>query len=117
MSDSVFDLKALSDRVAGRQDVVDELIQMLRASFPDDRRELVDRLNSGDAAGAREIAHRIKGQLQTLGLRRAAGRARDIEQLSREGALERATAALADLEHEFQRFEALSDARSQIGNP
>lgn len=104
MSGSVFDLQGLCDRVAGRVDLVDELIQMLLTQYPQDRNQLVDLLRSDDAAGAREIAHRMKGQLQTLGVNRAAEQARQIECLARDGQTGFALAAVADLDREIGRF-------------
>jgi HPt (histidine-containing phosphotransfer) domain-containing protein len=105
MSGSVFDLKGLCDRVAGRVDLVAELIQMLLAQYPLDRERLVDLLHADDAAGAREVAHRVKGQLQTLGVNRAAEQARQIECLARDGRVELALAAVCDLDREIRRFE------------
>lgn len=112
MSKSVFDFEGLCDRVAGRIDIVDELIQLLHASFPNDRRQLVELLEANDAAAAREVAHRVKGQLQTLGLARAAEQARSIEHLARDGRVADALAAIADLDVEFQRFE--DNERSRV---
>jgi HPt (histidine-containing phosphotransfer) domain-containing protein len=110
MSKSVFDYQGLCERVAGRVDVIDELLQLLRSSFPNDRQQLIDRLQSADSAGARDVAHRLKGQLQTLGLKRAAEQAQAIEHLSRDGQVQQALAAVADLEREFQRFEGFTAA-------
>lgn len=105
MSGSVFDLQGLCDRIAGRIDLVDELIQMLLAQYPQDREQLVDLLQRDDAAGAREVAHRVKGQLQTLGVNRAAEQARQIEYLARDGKSQLALTAVADLDREIRRFE------------
>jgi HPt (histidine-containing phosphotransfer) domain-containing protein len=107
MSSSVFDYQGLCERVAGRVDMVEELLDMLRASFPLDRQQLQERLHAADARSARDIAHRVKGQLQTLGLKSAAEQASQLERLSCEGRLEQALAALADLDEEFRRFEDL----------
>jgi HPt (histidine-containing phosphotransfer) domain-containing protein len=105
MSKSVFDLEGLCDRIAGRLDLVDELIQMLLAQYPQDRERLVERLQADDGPGAREIAHRIKGQLQTLGVNRAAEQARQIEYLSRDGKIDLALATVWELDGEIRRFE------------
>lgn len=105
MSKSVFDIDGLCDRIAGRLDLVDELIQMLLAQYPQDRERLVDRLQADDAPGAREVAHRVKGQLQTLGINRAAEQARQIEYLARDGRIDLALAAVWDLDREIRQFE------------
>lgn len=110
MSKSVFDYQGLCERVAGRLDVVDELLQLLHETFPGDRQHLLERLHAADAVGAREVAHRVKGQLQTLGLNNAAEQARHIELLARDGRLDDALAALAELDREFQRFKDLAVA-------
>ncbi|MFO1095802.1 MAG: Hpt domain-containing protein [Planctomycetaceae bacterium] len=112
MSSPIFDYQALCERVAGRLDVVEDLIQMLRSSFPSDRQQLLERLDADDSRGARDVAHRIKGQLQTLGINRAADQARCIEYLARDGHLDRARTALADLDREFREFEESERVRA-----
>jgi len=114
MSGSVFDLQGLCDRVAGRLDLVDELVQMLLTQYPRDRNQLVDLLERGNASGAREVAHRVKGQLQTLGVNRAAEQARQIEYLSRDGRVDLALAAVGDLDREIRRFEETAAARNDV---
>lgn len=105
MSKSVFDLEGLCERIAGRLDLVDELIQMLLTQYPQDRERLVDRLQADDGPGAREVAHRVKGQLQTLGVNRAAERARQIEYLARDGKIDLALAVIWELDDEIRRFQ------------
>lgn len=104
----VFDYAGLCERVAGRTDVVDELVQMLLASYPEQRRELEEHVRSGDAPGLREAAHRLKGQLRTLGVNRVAEEAQRIELLARDGRLDDARALLDALDSEMRRFAAVA---------
>jgi len=110
MSKSVFDLDGLCDRIAGRLDLVDELIAMLLAQYPQDREKLIDRLQEDDAAGARDVAHRMKGQFQTLGVNRAAERARQVEYLCRDGQIDVALATVWELDGEIRKFEETINA-------
>src|SRR5262249_33124859 len=100
----------LCDRIAGRLDLVDELIGMLLAQYPQDRERLIDRLSDDDAPGARDVAHRMKGQFQTLGVNRAAERARQVEYLCRDGQIDVALATVWELDGEIRKFEETINA-------
>jgi HPt (histidine-containing phosphotransfer) domain-containing protein len=107
MSAQVFDYAGLCERVDGRADVIDMLIDLLLSTYPADRAGLQHLVAGGDAGGLRELAHRMKGQLQTLGVDRAAAVALRLEQMGRAAELSQAPAALADLDREMDRFQSL----------
>lgn len=104
MSAAVFDYAGLCDRVAGRVDLVETLIDMLLSSYPTERRGIGERAADRDAAGVRELAHRLKGQLQTLGVDRAAGEALRLELMGKDGCLNDVENALAALDREMDCF-------------
>ena len=107
MSAQVFDYTALCERVDGRVDVIDMLIDLLLSTYPADRDGLQQLVDRGDAAGLRELAHRLKGQLQTLGVDCAAAVALRLELMGRAGDLAEAGCALQDLDHEMDRFQTV----------
>ena len=107
MSAQVFDYAGLCERVDGRVDVIDMLVDLLMSTYPGDRDGLQKLAECGDASGLRELAHRLKGQLQTLGVDSAAGVALRLEMMGRAANLAEADTALLELDHEMGRFETL----------
>jgi HPt (histidine-containing phosphotransfer) domain-containing protein len=63
----------------------------------------------------REVAHRLKGQLQTLGVDRAAEEALLIEEMGRREDLTRATVALQALDAQMQCFAEVVTQRRNAG--
>lgn len=107
MSVQVFNYAGLCERVDGRLDVIDMLVDLLLSTYPGDRDGLQRLVECGDAAGLRELAHRLKGQLQTLGVDCAAAVALRLEMMGRAANLLAAPEALAQLDCEMERFQAL----------
>jgi HPt (histidine-containing phosphotransfer) domain-containing protein len=105
MSAQVFDFAGLCERIDGRVDVIDMLIDLLLSTYPADRDGLRQLVEGGDASGVRELAHRLKGQLQTLGVDRAAAVALRLELMGRAANLTQAESALQELDHEMGRFQ------------
>lgn len=107
MSAQVFDYAGLCERVDGRMDVIDMLIDLLLSTYPGDRDGLEKLVECGDAPGLREMAHRLKGQLQTLGVDSAAAVALRLELMGRAANLAEAGGALHELDHEMGRFQTV----------
>lgn len=107
----IFDYHGLCERLAGKIDLVDQLLDLLLADYPQQRQCIAERAASGDSAGVREAAHRLKGQLQTLGVDQAAAVAHRLEVMGREQDLCAAEFELAALESQMQRFRAIVDER------
>ena len=84
-----------------------QLIDLLLSTYPADRDGLHQLVACGDAAGLRELAHRLKGQLQTLGVDCAADVALRLELMGRASNLAEAGGALLDLDHEMGRFQTV----------
>jgi len=100
----VFDYDGLCDRLAGKVELVDQLIDLLLAEFPRQQTSIAGHIAAADSPSVREVAHRLKGQLQTLGVDRAAEKALRIEEMSRRGDLTHAAQALQSLDEEMRLF-------------
>lgn len=109
MPAQVFDYDGLCERVGGRVDIIESLIDLLLSTYPNDRDGLRSLIDRQDARGLRELAHRLKGQLQTLGVDSAAEVALQLELMGRNASLASAAAALAALDHEMTRFQQVID--------
>lgn len=105
MPAQVFDYEGLCERVGGRVDIIETLVDLLLSTYPNDRAGLQSLIDEQDARGLRELAHRLKGQLQTLGVDSAADVALQLELMGRDARLDSAAAVLASLDHEMARFQ------------
>lgn len=109
----VFDYHGLCDRLAGKVELVDQLLDLLLADYPEQRQCIAQRAGEGDSAGVREAAHRLKGQLQTLGVNQAAAVAHRLEVMGRDRDLRAADTELAALETQMRLFRAVVAERRQ----
>jgi HPt (histidine-containing phosphotransfer) domain-containing protein len=100
----VFDYDGLCDRLAGKVELVDQLVDLLLAEYPRQRDSIARHIAVGDGLCMREAAHRLKGQLQTLGVDRAALEALRLEDMGRRDDLSDADAALQALEAQMGCF-------------
>ena len=100
----VFDYDGLCDRLAGKVELVDQLIDLLLADYPRQRDSMARHIAAGDGLCTREAAHRLKGQLQTLGVDRAALEALRLEDMGRRNDLSDAVDALQALEAQMRCF-------------
>lgn len=103
----VFDYQGLCERLAGKVDLVDQLLDLLLAEYPQQRQCIAERAAEGDSTGVREAAHRLKGQLQTLGVDQAASAAHKLELMGRDRDLRDVAAELDALENHMDRFQSL----------
>ena len=104
---SIFDYDALSERLNGRCDLVEQLVRMVLSEYQDQRERIAMRVELADAPGLIEAAHRLKGQLLTVGVDAAADVVRQIEEYGRSGRPKSAGPLLSELDAAMQRFEAL----------
>lgn len=107
----VFDYQGLCERLNGRHELVDQLVKMVLSEYGTQRERIALRVDVEDGAGLIEAAHRLKGQLLTVGVNAAADVARRIEECGRQGRPLRALPVLAELDCEMQRFEMVVNAR------
>jgi HPt (histidine-containing phosphotransfer) domain-containing protein len=111
----IFDYDGLCDRLAGKVDLVDQLIDLLLCEYPHQRESIARHIAAADGPSLREVAHRLKGQLQTLGVDRAAEEALLIEEMGRREDLTRATVALQALDAQMQCFAEVVTQRRNAG--
>ena len=109
---SVFDYQALCARLNGRTEVVDQLVQMVLSEYGVQRERIAMRIDVEDAEGLIEAAHRLKGQLLTVGVNAAAEVARQIEECGQQGRPRLALPILEDLDGEMERFASVIRCRS-----
>src|SRR5262245_29475309 len=112
----VFDYDGLCDRLAGKVELVDQLIDLLLAEYPRQQDSMAQLIAEGDSPSVREVAHRLKGQLQTLGVDRAAEQALRIEEMGRRKDLTHAAAALQSLAVQMQCFSEVVTQRRHAHN-
>ncbi len=101
---AVFDKGALNDRLMGDETMIEEIISVFLADTPRRIEMLKERIAKGDAAGAGDEAHAIKGAVASIGgnaLREIAFR---MEKAGRSLDMERLVAMLPELEKGFDEL-------------
>jgi HPt (histidine-containing phosphotransfer) domain-containing protein len=116
--DQVLDAAALRTRCGGRMELVRQVARLFLSECP----RYLDRLRAAqltaDAAALEFAAHALKGSVGNLGGGPAYAAARRVEELAKAGRLDDATAALADLERELDRFRpALRELLTDTDSP
>jgi len=111
-SKEVFDVNEALDRVAGDQDLLKEIAQLLVEGLPNQIQQIQEGVEANDAQAVMEAAHSLKGSVGNFAARRAYDAAYSLEQMAREGGLTGAQTALADLKQELN---ALHDALKTNG--
>jgi len=103
--ETVLDRAALLDRIAGDTEFLQELAEM----FTEQRDHLIGEVRAAaqarDAGALARAAHTLKGCVANLGAGSAYLAALRVEVLAREGRLNEAEQAAAELELEVLRFE------------
>lgn len=100
----VFDYAGLCERVNGKRDLIDQLLDLLLADYPLHRAAIEASLAASDARALVSAAHKFKGQLQTMSVNATARAALKLELLGREGNLAAARDVLPELVREMERF-------------
>jgi two-component system sensor histidine kinase/response regulator len=95
------DAERLLERVGGDRRALARIVRIFRADSPAQLGRIAAALAAGDAAALREAAHALKGALANLAATRAAQAALRLEKMGEAGRLERAAAALSELEREL----------------
>lgn len=109
----VFDAEAALKRCFGRQEMLEEMVNL----FPTESAELLNQMRGGlahgDIAETGRAAHRLRGTLVFLGAQPAANAAEKTEQAARSGDPVTAAEAVEELEHEVEllRETLISHAR------
>jgi PAS domain S-box-containing protein len=101
----VFNSMEFWDRVGGDPEVFDRLIDLFSSHAPDYFARLKAAVDSGDAAGARNEAHSLKGAAANMSAQSAAHLASRIEHAAAQNNLESAGSLLPKLEQELSKLE------------
>jgi HPt (histidine-containing phosphotransfer) domain-containing protein len=94
----VLDAAELLDRVAGDRELLKEVVDVFLETSAGLLTEVRQAVAGRDAASVHRLAHTVKGMVGQLGGRAAFGAAQRLEVLGREGELDQADAACAELE-------------------
>lgn len=100
MVDAVAPLDELVARTGNNRSLIVELIEIFESESESMLAELHRGLAARDGKAVQGAAHRLRGSLRIFGARRALDVVVDLESASREGALDRASARLEELERE-----------------
>ena len=102
---STFDRAALSDRLMGDEDLIQEIVSTFLDDTPRRIESLRERITKGDSVGAGKQAHAIKGAAASIGGEALREIAFEMEKAGRAKDMEELTAMMPELE---RRFEELS---------
>jgi HPt (histidine-containing phosphotransfer) domain-containing protein len=101
----VLDVDATLDRIGGNTQLFDRLVRIFRRQTPPLVTELHAALQDGDAVRARELAHKLKGSLRSVGGNAAQAIAARLEEEAAAAALGGATALYAPLAEALARLD------------
>jgi CheY-like chemotaxis protein/HPt (histidine-containing phosphotransfer) domain-containing protein len=105
-ADGAFNEKELLGRLMGDRSLAGKVVAGFLQDAPSQLRHLRERLEEGDADGARRQAHTLKGAASTVSARSLSALARKIEDAARAGELERAGKLLPRLGQELEQLTA-----------
>jgi CheY-like chemotaxis protein/HPt (histidine-containing phosphotransfer) domain-containing protein len=115
----IFDETELLERLMGDRSIARKVIAGFLQDAPSQLRRLGERLQEGDAEGARRQAHTLKGAAATVSAGGLRAIAYQMEQTAQAGELKRAASLLPRLEEEFEQLKAalrdLGPGSSQSG--
>ncbi len=106
----IFDRAALSDRLMGSEEVIREVLSVFLDDIPRRIEALRSLVSEGDAAGAGEQAHAIKGAAASVGGEALREIAFEIEKAGRAKDAERLKAMMPALEKGFQDLKSIIGA-------
>ncbi len=104
-ADAPFDAGRQLVLVGGDSALLQEMVRLYREDVPGLVSDLESSLNRKDGSAAVQHAHRLRGTLLNLAAGPAARAASEIEELSREGAVERASVPFEALKSELTRLD------------
>lgn len=114
-SADVLDRESLLERVESDAELLGALVELYEADSPAMIEELRGKIATGDAEGLHRAAHKLKGSLLTLSATEASKAALALEEMGRDGQLDRAGTVLAALEVELGKVTlALADLQASL---
>jgi two-component system, sensor histidine kinase and response regulator len=102
VSEQVWNLAELQDRVDNDQELLRELLNIFKEDFPRTLQSLESAVSGEDLKNATRLSHTLKGMLGSLGATRAAAAAAKLEALSSAGEIASLEGAFHALEIEAQ---------------
>ncbi|MGC1413758.1 MAG: Hpt domain-containing protein [Candidatus Acidiferrum sp.] len=105
VSDPVWNLGELLERVDNDQELVRELLTIFKEDFPRTLQSLETAVSAGDLKNSAVLSHTLKGMLASLGVIRAAAAAAKIEKMA---------TASADKESLREAFDALRSEAARL---
>jgi two-component system, sensor histidine kinase and response regulator len=91
------------ERVGGDEELLREIAGLFLEDYPNLMGQIQQAVNANDAQGLERAAHSLKGSLSNFGSDAAYQASFDLEQIGRSKSLDRAAAALAQLELVMQQ--------------
>jgi two-component system sensor histidine kinase/response regulator len=114
-SKDVFDLAGALEVVGGDRDLFKEISTMFLDGLPGYIGQIGEGVHNTDAALLERAAHSLKGSVGNFGAERAFKAAYRLEVMGREGSLEEAALAFAELQNELGKLEhAMKQALSEM---
>jgi HPt (histidine-containing phosphotransfer) domain-containing protein len=108
----------LLQRIDGDRTLLAELVEVLRAEYPGQLRNLRESIARGDASAVERVGHALRGALGNLSATSASGFAAELESIGRSGNLALARSKLMELENEMHRvmetLDALIDPNTRV---
>lgn len=98
---SPLDVESVLDRVGGDLDLLKEIVSIFEQEGPALLEEIRNAITLSDLQRLESAAHSLKGCVSTFGADNAAAAALRLEQMGRQGRMEGAEDAVADLEREL----------------
>lgn len=106
--------RALNAQFEGDDELLAEVGELFLADYPRQLEAIRSAIARADAPGIEMAAHTLKGAVSNFAADAAGRAAAKLEALGREGIVENASAALAELEDEMRRLD--SALRALIGH-
>lgn len=102
-TEAPIDTESLINRCMGDADFVKEILDIFQEQAAEHLAKLQDRVRAGDADGAREVAHGMKGSAANLSAERLSKLSADLEHAARSGSLEHAGDSVTEIQAELDR--------------
>ena len=113
-ADAVFNVEALLRRLMGDRQLAGTIVKGFLQDAPSQLNILRERLNQGDAPGARRQAHLLKGAAATVSAERLRGIALEMERAGAAGQLSHCGKLMPYAAEEFERFNSAVDLAGWI---
>jgi HPt (histidine-containing phosphotransfer) domain-containing protein len=110
------DWQTVIDDLGGDEALLQELIDVFVATFPETLNEARTGLARGDLAGVARVAHKLKGTVGNFGLGPAWEASRTLEATAKEARLVETRVAFAAAEQEFAHLEVLLLSRKRVAS-